>query len=217
MACSCVGICTMGKGVYIVHSVSHSATRPRQAATGRAITRTARRLTAEHGLDGFTMHQLAQDVGVSRRTLFNYVPGKLDAVLGSPSELDPELIEAFKAGGPSGHLLTDVKELVRAALETDDVNATDVDDLRRLLRADARLLHAVHERFVDMTTQFSAMIADREGDQASPLTGRLVATMTLNVLDVALDEGLADTTITLADHYVRVFDAAAALFGEQPA
>ena len=38
----------------------------------------------EHGLDGFTMEQLAERVGVSRRTLFYYFPAKDDAVLGGP-------------------------------------------------------------------------------------------------------------------------------------
>ena len=67
-----------------LHSVSESATlQPsRKVSTAHRITTCAQRLTDQHGLDGFTMDDLAAEAGVSRRTLFNYFPGKVDAVLG---------------------------------------------------------------------------------------------------------------------------------------
>ena len=39
-------------------------------------------LVIENGYDGFTMEELAHEVGVSRRTLFNYIKDKESAVLG---------------------------------------------------------------------------------------------------------------------------------------
>ena len=50
--------------------------------TSRRITLCAQRLTDAHGIDGFTMDELADAAEVSRRTLFNYFPSKTDAVLG---------------------------------------------------------------------------------------------------------------------------------------
>lgn len=53
-----------------------------RAATAARIVRSARRLADQHGVDGFTLDDLAEAAGVSRRTLFNYFPTKYDAVLG---------------------------------------------------------------------------------------------------------------------------------------
>lgn len=74
----------------------------KRALTAHRITTTAQQLVLEHGLDGFTMEQLAERVGVSRRTLFNYFPGKDDAVLGGPPSVDEDLLGTFRAGGPTG-------------------------------------------------------------------------------------------------------------------
>ena len=82
--------------------MSESAIDLKRQLVADAITRCAQQLADEHGLDGFTMDQLAECAGVSRRTLFNYVPGKLDAVLGSMQEPDPEVFSEFLAGGPTG-------------------------------------------------------------------------------------------------------------------
>ena len=76
-----------------LHFVSESATGLRElkkVETTRRITLCAQRLTDERGLDGFTMDDLAEAAEVSRRTLFNYFPGKVDAVLGAaPSSRRP--------------------------------------------------------------------------------------------------------------------------------
>ena len=46
----------------------------------RAILEATRSLAVEHGPDGFTVEQVAAQAGVSRRTVFNYVPS-LDQLL----------------------------------------------------------------------------------------------------------------------------------------
>ena len=93
----------------------------RRRSTTRQIARCARRLAAEHGVDGFTMEQLATDAGVSRRTLFNYFPGKVDAVLGPMPEAPDEALEEFRAGGPSGDLVKDLRHLASSILDAEDL------------------------------------------------------------------------------------------------
>ena len=62
--------------------------------------RAARVLTAEEGLNGFTIEQLCEDVGVSRRTFFNYFPSKEDAIIGHLlDEFPADAIAEFLAGG----------------------------------------------------------------------------------------------------------------------
>ncbi len=193
-----------------------SASDARRRRTARSISQCAQRLAIEHGLDGFTMDDLAACADVSRRTLFNYVPSKVDAVLGVPGdEPDPELLADFLAGGPTGHLMTDVKELICTSLSAYDVGAAEVDRIRRLIRSDQRLYGAVHERLVDVVTLFSGLIEQREGE-IGPLTAQLVTRLTISLLDVALDESLTDASLDLTQHFDRVFTAAAALMGPAP-
>src|SRR6476660_5993038 len=54
----------------------------KRAATRAAITAVARSLTAERGLNGYTVEEVCEQAGISRRTFFNYFPAKEDAILG---------------------------------------------------------------------------------------------------------------------------------------
>src|SRR3954466_5678630 len=75
----------------------------RRAETSLRITEVARRLTAERGLHGFTVEQVCEEVGISRRTFFNYFPTKDDAIIGYPEDvLDPAAVERFLASGTRG-------------------------------------------------------------------------------------------------------------------
>lgn len=185
----------------------------RRELTVREITRSARQLTDEHGLDGFTMEDLAQAVGVSRRTLFNYVPGKIDAVLGnSTSAQDSEAISVFRTGGPTGNLIDDVRQVSVSILRLNEEGPEQIALLRRLLRNDTRLLNAVYERLGQIVQVLTQAITDRERDDLDPYSARVLARITLTVFGMAVDEFLADPSITVADHFVNVFDTMIGLF-----
>ncbi|QNL94483.1 TetR family transcriptional regulator [Aeromicrobium senzhongii] len=192
--------------------MSKSAMQLRRERTLLTITRCARELTQERGLDGFTMDQLAERAGVSRRTLFNYVPGKVDAVLGPEHEVEPDLLETFRAGGPTGRLLVDVKEIVRATVAADSPDPAEIDAIRRLLCSDPRLMTAVHERFVEKSRLLSEAITRREGRAIEPLTLRLLSAVVVTVCDAALDEALATPTRTFAECLDLAFDTTSSLF-----
>ena len=82
--------------------------------TERRISRCAQQLTEERGLDGFTLDDLAARAEVSRRTLFNYFPSKLDAVLGPVPAVSDAARTAFLAGGPTGRLIDDSRPWPRS-------------------------------------------------------------------------------------------------------
>src|SRR6478735_6808726 len=91
----------------MLHSVEQSAPsgmrERRMAQTRQALTTHARELTAERGLHGFTIDELCEHVGVSRRTFFNYFDAKEHAVIGHPLEwFLPDAVEMFVAIRPPG-------------------------------------------------------------------------------------------------------------------
>src|SRR5690606_7501080 len=132
---------------------------------------------------------------------------KVDAVLGAEMPMDPTVIDAFLAGGPTGHLLVDVKEIARASLEADVPDPAGLAAVRRLLRKDPRLMAAVHERFVTKSQELSDAITVREGRAVDPLDVRLIGTLFINLCDIALDESLAQPTRTVAECFDHAFDA----------
>ncbi|WOF23538.1 TetR family transcriptional regulator [Microbacterium betulae] len=72
----------------------------RRQKTLRRLTDVARRLTGDRGFTGFTVEELCEEAGVSRRTFFNYFAAKEDAVLGFPVRRDDDAIDAaFVTGG----------------------------------------------------------------------------------------------------------------------
>src|SRR5688572_17861096 len=119
-------------------SAIQSGREARREATAHRISLCAQDLTADRGLDGFTMDELAEAAGVSRRTLFNYFPGKDAAVLGTHPRLDDTLLAAFVAGGPTGRLVDDIAVLVDALLEVKDINRDDVHRVRQLMLQEPR-------------------------------------------------------------------------------
>ncbi|WP_170837722.1 TetR/AcrR family transcriptional regulator [Streptomyces sp. TP-A0874] len=187
----------------------------RRESTAREINRCAQTLADERGLDGFTMEDLAEAVGVSRRTLFNYVPSKIDAVLGSdlPSEPESEPFTTFRLGGPSGHLVSDIREVGASVLRLNEHDSEEVARLRRLLRSDPRLAKAVHDRLEKVVKLLAEAIVEREGSDFEPFAARVLAHVTLCIFGMSVDEFIADSSVSAADHYLRVFDTAVDLFG----
>lgn len=196
--------------------MSESATSLREQKrweTSRRITLCALRLTAEHGLDGFTVEDLADAAEVSRRTLFNYFPSKVDAVLGEHPDLPPAALATFLEGGPHGNLLEDVAELARAVLAATPPDREVAELGRRVLLAHSRLLTAAHERFQDITAECVAYVAEREGAEYGAERARLLLRLVLTLFDSALDvfveEGETRSLVEIFDEQLR---AARALF-----
>jgi AcrR family transcriptional regulator len=73
----------------------------KKAATRQSLHEAALRLAMAHGLDGVTVEDIADEVGVSRRTFSNYFANKEDAVLHADRERTRALV-ALVAGRPAG-------------------------------------------------------------------------------------------------------------------
>lgn len=158
----------------------------RRRATERAIHLAALRLTDAHGLDGFTVDELAAAAGVSRRTLFNYFPGKLDAVLGPEPELTEEVLAVFRAGGPTGRLADDLGTAARDVLSAQGLGREEIELGRRVLLREPRLLAAAHARFEEVAEDLAEHLLAREGADFGAERARLLLHVCVSLYDASL-------------------------------
>lgn len=142
-----------------MHSVTNSATSSRRAA----IIAAAQRLAVNCGYSGFTFDDLAQAVGVSRRTLFNHVSSKEEAVLGMLPVLTDEQIETLRAGGPTGDLVEDLVTTAIDSLGGDDATAEDWQQLQDVIRRNPELLVRVQDHVDELGLSLVAHLAARDG------------------------------------------------------
>jgi len=118
----------------------------KKAARHAAFVDAARELVRSHGLDGVTIEDICQRVGVSPRTFFNYFASKEDVVLGigvedgARSPIPVELVEAFAAGGPSGVLVDDLAALVASILDDPVTGPQRVECVMGIIEAEPRLI-----------------------------------------------------------------------------
>lgn len=145
----------------------------KREATRSAITARARVLTAEQGLNGFTIEQLCEDVGVSRRTFFNYFPSKEDAIMGHLlDEFPADAIAEFLAGaegverGPSGvsnTLLADLHGLTCAMVEELNFTREQIQLLIAAMKKEPQLMMKMMGGAHLREREFADLIAQREG------------------------------------------------------
>jgi AcrR family transcriptional regulator len=173
-------------------SASTSLREQKRWQTSHRITVCAQQLSDAHGIDGFTMDELAESADVSRRTLFNYFPSKTDAVLGEAPDISEADLAVFTAGGPHGNLVDDVAELARIALAVKQPDRQSVELGRRVLQSNPRLLAAARERFESITEEFAALVIEREGATFEANRARLLLRMILALFDASLTELLTD-------------------------
>lgn len=133
------------------------------------------------------MEDLAAECDVSRRTLFNYYPTKLDAVLGPLPELPTELFEEFRAGGPTGHLVEDCRVLAQALLAEEPFSQRDLQLAREVMREVPRLLVTVHERFETVAGRLVDHILAREGEDFGAARARMLVRLMVSLFDSCLD------------------------------
>ncbi|MFI0350000.1 TetR/AcrR family transcriptional regulator [Actinomadura sp. 9N407] len=196
-----------------MHFVVKSAVGVRRERMILSIMRAAMRLADERGFDGFTMDELAESVGVSRRTLFNHVPGKMDAVLGPAREPDPELFAAFVAGGPTGHFITDLRALAVTLLQSGgDTEAGDIARFRRLAKTEPKIMKATHDRFEQVTGHLMDVIRERERDAFDERKARLAIRAMSGACEMAFDAYLAEPEVSFVEHFEAMLDALADLF-----
>lgn len=156
----------------------------------------ARRAVVDGGLQGFTIEQLCERVGVSRRTFFNHFASKEDVVLGIELNADTEMLAAFAAGAvvPAGLApLPAVIALVIEQLHVAGIDRADEALVRRVFEREP----ALTARFLSATDAQIAKVADavrQRFDWTDPTDprARLVSEAAVGVLRVSANVYFAD-------------------------
>lgn len=139
--------------------MTNSATLDRR----QTIIAAAQRLAVDCGYSGFTFDDLAEAVGVSRRTLFNHVSSKEEAVLGMLPRLTDEQIATLRAGGPTGDLVEDLVTTAIDSLGGDDATAEDWQQLHDVIRRNPELLVRVQDHVDELGLSLVTHLAARDG------------------------------------------------------
>jgi AcrR family transcriptional regulator len=143
----------------------------KRAATRAALTAIARRLTAERGLNGYTVDEVCEQAEISRRTFFNYFPTKEDAILGHvDDEIPADVIEHFIArgeGSPPGDISpTLFQDLVGLSLKLSENMAASEEETRQLIgviKKEPQLMLRIIGATEEREGEFARVLARREG------------------------------------------------------
>jgi len=142
----------------------------RMAETRASLTRAARRLTAERGLSGFTVEELCETVGVSRRTFFNYFPSKEAALVGhAADQFDDDAIDTFMTSGDrregelSASLLDDLADLMIGQIQRIGVTPDEAAGFIAAVDREPQLLRSMLQSGAAVDSYLIQLVESREG------------------------------------------------------
>ena len=150
-------------------------TAQRRQRTRCELTAVARRLTAEHGLSGFTLEELCASVGISRRTFFNHFASKEDVVVGVALDDDDEALDGYASSRRDPRLpvlstvFDDLGALVVERVENVGLTRGQAADFKAALDREPRLFGAMMRQGDEQRRRIVAAVASHEGlDEGDP-------------------------------------------------
>lgn len=210
-----------------MHSMDESAIgvrERRRQRTADTLVSLARRATAAEGLHGFTVEELCEQAGVSRRTFFNYFASKEDAVLGisltsDVSDADELFVAKGRAhrlaqdtGALTATLVDDLAALVVARVSAMELSPETIAELGAALDREPRLLTRLLDRAAQTEREDALLVAEREGLADDDLRAQTVALLIGALARAAVMEYVGTpTTDTFADIFERRVAAARAV------
>ncbi|NJC21737.1 AcrR family transcriptional regulator [Arthrobacter pigmenti] len=190
----------------------------KRRATRSAICTTARRLTAERGLAGFTVEELCELVGVSRRTFFNYFPSKEDAILGHDEDahFPEDLVTEFLDSAGRICLLDALTEYAANAGERLALTREQFAQLHAVMQKEPELLAKLFGESAVRQKEFAALIARREGMAADDPRASMATHILSHIAWTSTHTFLtSESPQSYREILITNIDAARYLFSEQ--
>jgi len=146
----------------------------------QAIHEAALHLIEQQGLDGTTVEQVCEAVGVSPRTFFNYFPSKAAAALNLPEQVvAPEAASVFLAA--RGELVPALCELIATSMYA----GVEHKRLKKLVAQQPELMPAFSQWMATVKDEFAQLVGRRA---ASPEDARAAVALTLSALSLLVHE-----------------------------
>jgi AcrR family transcriptional regulator len=193
------------------------------AQTRRALSEATRTLTAENGLHGFTIEQVCEKVGVSRRTFFNYFEAKEQAIVGHPREwFDDDAVDMFLAMRPPGEgisvtLLDDLVALEIAHVAQIATSRQEFRDFLAAIEAEPQLLKRMMQAGMARNDRLAELVAQREGLDAGDPVASVAVTIVTGLMHSSAELYFTpENTLTLDEILAPRVAAARALLGGSP-
>ncbi|XBH20870.1 TetR/AcrR family transcriptional regulator [Jonesiaceae bacterium BS-20] len=170
----------------------------RKQRTTLALIQRSRDLTFDRGLSGFTVDELCQDVGVSRRTFFNYFASKEHAVLGlslrntfEPGAaifLGSDQSDLELSGSLQAPLLDAIVELILASSRVSIDHDFTVEQMWELLSREPSLLARLNASAIERSQELANLIQVREGLALQDPYAEVAASLSLHLAMTAFME-----------------------------
>lgn len=123
-----------------------------------ALHEAALRLVERQGLDGTTVEQICEEVGVSPRTFFNYFPSKTAAALNLPEQIiSPEAAARFRS--TNGELMPAICELLADSMSS----GIERVRLKKLITDQPQLVAAFTQWMGALKAEFHVLVEERAG------------------------------------------------------
>lgn len=185
----------------------------KKRATRRALQRAALTLAAEHGID-VTVEEICAAADVSPRTFFNYFTSKEEAVLGEPPRVPSDAALApFEAGGPTGELVADLREVVATHLASTLPTIQQMRLRKQVLEHHPELGRHMMTAFMAIERRFARAVARRDDVAEDAVHAQVVATVAAAAMRLSVFRWIvAGGQDPVADHVRTVFDELAHRF-----
>jgi AcrR family transcriptional regulator len=189
--------------------------------TRSSLVAAARRLTLAHGIGGFTVEQLCDEIGISRRTFFNYFPSKEDAVLGSTGEGLPQpILDAFVLSGrtdPPTPLIDALTDLFAEFGDRLAISREEYELMSAVLHREPQLMPRLFARAEAKSQLLVDLIIAREGLPADHPMPRVATSVLGDLARRSLDEFFGDgNDLSYPEVIRRNIDALRLLFPSSP-
>ncbi|MFE6996073.1 TetR/AcrR family transcriptional regulator [Microbacterium sp. NPDC057659] len=142
-----------------------------------ALHEAALRLVERQGLDGTTVEQICEEVGVSPRTFFNYFPSKSAATLNLPEQIiSPAAAERFRK--TEGELMPAICDLLADTMSS----GMERRRLKRLISEQPQLVTEFTQWMSALKAEFQELVAERAESEEVADAAIMLALASLRML-----------------------------------